>query len=224
MMGNFIRSRPIILTVLILIGITVLPVLIFELGLASGSADYSWPGVRSGSLTNLCEKQLFNAGFTLEAGPDRSIQMCKSDTLQISGNQIPVRISVLFQLPLYGQPGFRQPEKMIWQFPLQASANVISELRNAISESQIPVDPGGSATEIDTLVRLNKMIDLYAYDLDGKKYYFTWYGNYHTGICEISTEIFYGKLFLMLKYYVSNLYHFLPASLTPHWYGSFAGV
>ena len=207
-----------------MIGIAALPVAMFELSLAGGTIDHSFSGVCSGSLTDLSEKQLLNSGFTVSKDMVCFPVMSKSDMWQVSGSTVPVRISVLFQLPLYGHPEFRQPEKMVWRFPLQSALIVMAEFRILGTESFSVMDSSGSFDNLDSLALLNDRIDLFTYELDGKQYYFNFYRDPRSEFCEISTEIFYGKLFLMLKYYVCYVYDHLPADLTPKWYKSFVNL
>ena len=226
MIRNIIPPKLIITGVLILIAVIVLPVLMYDLLLAGGTIDYSWSGVCTGSLTNLSEKQLLKSGFTVTSGSGKSILMSKSDTWRVSGNLVPVRIKVVFQLPLYGEPEFCQPEKMIWQFPLRVEEIILAELLDAVSDSTpVPRSVRSHAyTDVDSLLGLGDTVDMFAYDLEGKQYFFSVRRSFQSDICEISTEIFYGKLFLMLKYYVSKFYDLLPEFLTPHWQRSFVAL
>ena len=58
----------------------------------------------------------------------------------------------------------------------------------------------------------------YAYDLDGKQYYFVINLDSLQGSAQVATEIYCGKLFLLFKYYVCRVYSYLPAGLVPGWF------
>ena len=84
----------------ILMLLLLIPVMVFEGIILNGIVDYSFPGVISGSLVNIGEKQLLNSGFTPVPGTQRHGQLEKKDTLLVGDVHIPVKILIRFDQPL----------------------------------------------------------------------------------------------------------------------------
>jgi hypothetical protein len=199
--------------------------MVFEGIILHGIVDYSFPGVISGSLVNIGEKQLLNSGFTPVPGTQRHGQLEKKDTLLIGDDHIPVQILIRFDQPLDNMEFFLQPVNISWQY-LTRSDSVLFAALNLVAD---PVRP--DITGFVPAVKLHQMHDsfiavnpeeVFAYDLTGKRYFLCYQNDPRIGISEIRTEIFCGKLFLMLKYYVCCFYRFIPEDFTPSWYKLFS--
>ena len=209
----------------ILILLLLIPVLVFEVIILHGIVDYSFPGVISGNLVNISEKQLLNSGFTPIPGMQRYRQLEKEEILLIGNDHIPVQILIRFDQPLDNMEFFLQPVSISWHYPTRSDSAIFAAL-NLIADPVRP-DLTGFMTAVkiqqmnDSLIAVNPE-DIFAYDLTGKRYFFCYQNDPRVGISEIRTEIFCGKLYLMFKYYVCRFYEFLPENFTPSWYRMFS--
>jgi hypothetical protein len=193
-----------------------LPVFIFEWS-TNRSADISLAAIADGSLINLSEKQLFEDKFQMALSADRALVFNKHDTIVIGHKPIPVNIIVRFTSVLYNDKDFRAPVRIDLLFS-NTDDSLFFDLLNNVMQNEIDELKKLNGNFILTQINYNEEIKKWPYYLKQNLNFFSHKKNYKPGINSISTNIFSGKLFLMLKYYVIKIYSYLPTGLQPEWF------
>jgi hypothetical protein len=193
-----------------------LPVFIFEWS-TNRSVDISLSDIADGSLINLSEKQLFADNYQMVMSSDRALVFSKNDTLFFRHIPIPVNIIIRFTSALHNDEKFRQPVKIDLLFS-NTDDSLLFNLLNMVMHNEIDewkkLNPNSKSPQVN----FNEVEKEWPYYLKQNLYFFRYKGNNNPGINSISTNIYSGKLFLMLKYYSVKIYSSMPTGLQPDWF------
>ena len=199
-----------------------LPVVIFEWS-TNRSIDISLSAIADGSLINLSEKQLFGDNYNIALSTDRALIFSKHDTLFINHTPIPVNIIIRFTSALHNDEKFREPVKIDLLFS-NTDDSLLFNLLNMVMHNEIDelikLNPNSKSPQVNFIEAVKE----WPYYLKQNLYFFRYKENNNPGINSISTNIFSGKLFLMLKYYIVKVYSYMPTGFQPDWYSTISSL
>jgi len=160
---------------------------------------------------------LFGDNYSVALSSDRALTFSKHDSLHINHTLKQVKIIVRFTSALHDDEDFREPVKIALLFP-NTDDSLLFDLLDTVMQNEIDEFKKLNPNSRPPQVIVNEAVKEWPYYLKQNLYLFRYMENHSPGINSISTNIYSGKLFLMLKYYSIKIYSFMPTGLQPDWF------
>ncbi len=210
----------IVLIVFILFISGTIPFIIFELSTQT-PPSFSISNIAHGSLVNITEKQLITGQFQLCSKTPYTISLKKHHVVKIDSISVPVRIEFEFNSIHPDYPVFREPIKILISYESNWDSlfrPYVHQLVQRIRMENIMTANHPKSDSADAVNYIQPDTTDLNYIIGGNTYFFEFVFQADQNYYFLSTTIFSGKLFLMLKYYVCRYYLAIPDSFCAKWF------